>query len=146
MGSTRGIIKLQIRNVNTDLKLFLIGETMIALTRLAEVSYGMNFGRKIKHLLVEKDRRAQWLADKVGVSKAAVSRWIAGLNDPPLSKAAEIARALGVSLDWLADDAQDYPPATIYSAPPRPAGSIRYPEPPPPTEPAAPPPKRGRRK
>jgi transcriptional regulator with XRE-family HTH domain len=144
MGSTRGIIKLQIRNVNTDLKLFLIGETMIALTRLAEVSYGMNFGRKIKHLLVEKDRRAQWLADKVGVSKAAVSRWIAGLNDPPLSKAAEIARALGVSLDWLANDAAEWPPhASIYDSPPRPVGSIRYPEP---TEPAAPPPKRGRRK
>jgi transcriptional regulator with XRE-family HTH domain len=106
----------------------------------------MTFGRKLEHLMVEHGTNRFKLSKRMGLGNATVNRWVDGTSKPSMVDAFRLAREFGVSLDWLADDAQDYPPASIYSAPPRPAGSIRYPEPPPPPEPAAPPPKRGRKR
>jgi transcriptional regulator with XRE-family HTH domain len=44
-----------------------------------------------------------------------MSNWFKGKHKPDLESAMKIARALGVPLDYLADDAQDEPPASEFS-------------------------------
>jgi transcriptional regulator with XRE-family HTH domain len=48
---------------------------------------------------------------EVGVSQNLVSLWARGKSVPDLYQAAALARLLGTSLDYLADDARDDPPA-----------------------------------
>jgi transcriptional regulator with XRE-family HTH domain len=48
---------------------------------------------------------------EVGVSQNLVSLWARGKSVPDLYQAAALARLLGTSLDYLADDARDEPPA-----------------------------------
>lgn len=42
-------------------------------------------------------------AARIGSTQAAVSHWTRGLREPSVSKAAQSARALNVSLDYLCD-------------------------------------------
>ena len=49
------------------------------------------------------------LAEQVGVSRQAVSRWECGDNVPEPSKLLMLARLFGVTADWLLDDAQEMP-------------------------------------
>lgn len=109
---------------------------MIALSDLSAIECGMRFDRKLRHLMVERDIGQEALAKAAGVSQSSISRWLSGSHLPQIDAASRIAREMGVSLDWLADDEAEWPPpAPIYSAPPRPVGSIRYPEPPATAEP-----------
>ena len=47
---------------------------------------------------------------EVGVSQNLVSLWARGKSVPDLYQAAALARLLGTSLYYLADDARDEPP------------------------------------
>lgn len=49
------------------------------------------------------------LSVKTGLSQSAISRLVTGDNLPTIERAAKLARALGVSLDWMCD----LPPRTI---------------------------------
>jgi transcriptional regulator with XRE-family HTH domain len=49
------------------------------------------------------------LARSVGLPEGRVTKW-KSTGEPTARQALAIARALGVSLEWLADDTQDYPP------------------------------------
>ena len=49
------------------------------------------------------------LADRVGVSRQAVSKWELGTALPELDKLKLLAKTFGVSTDWLLDDEQEIP-------------------------------------
>ena len=50
------------------------------------------------------------LANQLGVSRQAVSRWESGDTTPTMDKLKTLARIYGVSLDWLCSDAADCKP------------------------------------
>ena len=50
------------------------------------------------------------LADRLGVSRQAVSRWESGDTTPTMDKLKSLAKLYGVSLDWLCSDAADRDP------------------------------------
>ena len=47
------------------------------------------------------------LADRLGVSRQAVSRWESGDTTPSVDKLKTLAKIYGVSLDWLCSDTAD---------------------------------------
>ncbi len=47
------------------------------------------------------------LAERLGVSRQAVSRWESGDTTPTMDKLKTLAKIYGVSLDWLCSDAAD---------------------------------------
>lgn len=49
------------------------------------------------------------LAERLGVSRQAVSKWELGTAQPELDKLRLLAKTFGVSTDWLLDDAQEMP-------------------------------------
>ncbi len=68
------------------------------------------------------------LAEKIGVSRQAISKWETGATQPELDKLAALARVFDVTADWLLSEdepegyespAAEEPPQT--SVPPRPA-------------------------
>ena len=61
-------------------------------------------------LIVLRDRAGlsqMELAERLGVSRQAVSRWESGDTTPTMDKLKTLARIYGVSLDWLCSDAAD---------------------------------------
>ena len=61
----------------------------------------------------ERTRMSQRdLADAVGgVSRTKVNAWLAGKTLPDIEEALRLARLIGVSVDFLADDKLDAPPS-----------------------------------
>lgn len=56
---------------------------------------------RIKIVLIEKDKTNLWLADKMGVTPAAVSRWCTNDAQPNLETLFKIAKVLGVEVTEL---------------------------------------------
>ena len=56
---------------------------------------------RIKIVLIEKDRNNIWLAEKLGISKAAVSKWCTNDNQPTVENLFRIAEALEVGVGEL---------------------------------------------
>lgn len=50
------------------------------------------------------------IAARAGIGRTAMSKYIRHGATPGYDKAVAIARALGVSIDWLLDDEQGWPP------------------------------------
>lgn len=65
---------------------------------------------KLRRLLAEKGWPQAELARKASVCPSNLSNIFHRANNPQLSTALRIARALDVPLEWLADDAQEWPP------------------------------------
>ncbi len=61
----------------------------------------VEFGEKIKRLREEKGMTQQTMADKLYVTRQAVSRWECGARFPDLLTAKKIGQILGVSIDEL---------------------------------------------
>lgn len=55
------------------------------------------------------------LAESVGLSRSSISRIFSGAQEPKLGVAWTLARALGVSLDFLADDTMDADPGSTWT-------------------------------
>ncbi len=53
---------------------------------------------RIKIALIEKEKTNIWLAERLGVSKAAVSKWCTNDNQPTVETLFKIADALGVGV------------------------------------------------
>lgn len=68
----------------------------------------MTYSEKIKRLT--DGRSAAKLGRVVGLHKSAIRDVVNTGKRPRIDKAIKIARALGVTADWLFDDAQDWPP------------------------------------
>ena len=69
-----------------------------------------HIGQKIKELRKKADLTQDRLADYLGVSAQAVSKWETGEATPELSKLAALCSVLNVSADWLLNDIGPEPP------------------------------------
>ena len=58
-------------------------------------------GMNIKQLRQEKHIKQETLADAIGVSAQAVSKWETGASDPDISLLPQLANYFGVSIDEL---------------------------------------------
>jgi len=67
----------------------------------------MRFEEKLRKQMLLKGYNQQKLARLSGVSDSEVSRILGGKSQPGLENALKLAKAVGVSLDYLADDAQE---------------------------------------
>ncbi len=67
----------------------------------------MTLAEKIARQLALKGLNQQKLAKLAGVSDSEVSRLMRGESNPRLANARRLAAALGVSLDYLADDGRE---------------------------------------
>jgi transcriptional regulator with XRE-family HTH domain len=70
---------------------------------------GTVIGTKLRALVDARDLSLRDVGRDVGVSYQTVARWLGGVNRPKAAQALALARLLGVSLDYLLDDAQDDP-------------------------------------
>lgn len=66
----------------------------------------MKLSEKILYSRKRAGLSQEALADMVGVSRQAVSKWETGEALPETAKLAALGTALGVSLDWLLSDAE----------------------------------------
>lgn len=71
----------------------------------------MRFAEKLYKQMLLKGLNQQKLAKLSLVSDSEVSRILAGKSQPGLENAFKLATAVGVSLDYLADDAMEEDPA-----------------------------------
>jgi transcriptional regulator with XRE-family HTH domain len=69
----------------------------------------MEFAKKLSRLLKDHRYSQEMLARELDVSQNQISKWCRGVTIPDLKESAAIARIFGVSMEWLADDAADYP-------------------------------------
>ncbi|HBL83325.1 MAG: hypothetical protein A2Y17_05445 [Clostridiales bacterium GWF2_38_85] len=58
-------------------------------------------GGKIKELRNKKGMTQETLAEALGVTAQAVSKWEKGINSPDISVLRDIANILGISVDML---------------------------------------------
>jgi transcriptional regulator with XRE-family HTH domain len=80
----------------------------------------MQFADKIKRLIDERGWDQAELSRRAAVDQATMSRWINGGSRPRFdATAVRLGAALGVPLDYLADDAQDEPPPPAAELPRR---------------------------
>lgn len=83
----------------------------------------VEFGERIYNLRKKSGMSQEEFADKLGVSRQAVSKWETGQSVPDSEKAAAIGAYFGVSLDWLIngveteDEEQSAPLPEVSQAP-----------------------------
>ena len=77
----------------------------------------MTFSEKLIRLRRREGLSQEVLAEVLGVSRQAVSRWEQGTALPDGGKLLPCARHFGVSVDWLLDDAQDWEAQAAPAAP-----------------------------
>jgi len=63
---------------------------------------------RIKVMLAEKKRTNKWLAEKLGVNPATVSKWCTNASQPSLDMLAKIAEALEVDYTELVRIKRNY--------------------------------------
>ena len=68
------------------------------------------FAEKLHKQMLVKGMNQQRLAKTAGVSDSEVSRVLSGKSHPGLENAFRLARAVGLSLDYLADDEREEDP------------------------------------
>lgn len=69
-----------------------------------------DFGRRLKILREDKDLPLSKLAEDIGTTKSALSRYENGKMEPGLSVMIKIAKYFDVTIDWLAGngEVEDY--------------------------------------
>lgn len=92
----------------------------------------MHLSEKILYCRRKAALSQEALAERLGVSRQAVSKWETGEAVPEVGKLLQMARTFGVTTDWLLSE-EEAESAPQESAPPEPAP----PEPPAPEAPAA---------
>lgn len=81
----------------------------------------MSFAKKMIELRKQQDLSQQDLADRLGVSRQAISRWETGAVQPLADSVKSLAQVFQVSTDSLLNDDLDTPtpPPTAQPAPPQ---------------------------
>ncbi len=77
----------------------------------------MRYEEKLRREMILRGFNQQKLARFSGVSDSEVSRILSGKSQPGLENALRLARAVGVSLDYLADDKLERDPSRSAEAP-----------------------------
>jgi transcriptional regulator with XRE-family HTH domain len=67
----------------------------------------MGYAHKLQRLCALRGLDQSALAVKVGLSKSSISRIMSGAQEPKLRLAYDLAKALGVTLDYLVDDSPE---------------------------------------
>ena len=67
----------------------------------------MTFGEKLTGLRKREGLSQEALAEQLGVSRQAVSRWEQGAALPDAAKLLPCARLFSVDVEWLLDEEQD---------------------------------------
>ncbi len=71
----------------------------------------MNFNEKLQRLVSEQSLNKSKASRDAGLPESTISSYLAKPESlPRVDIALKIARVLGVPLDWMADDSQDFPP------------------------------------
>ncbi len=70
----------------------------------------MGYTDKLQKLCALKGLDQSALAVKVNLSKSSISRILSGTQEPKLRLAYDLAKALGVTLDYLVDDSPEIGP------------------------------------
>lgn len=84
---------------------------MRAEIKKARAKKEMKLNEKIFQCRKRSGLSQEELADRLGVSRQAVSKWELGTALPELDKLKLLAKTFGVSTDWLLDDEQGIPQA-----------------------------------
>lgn len=71
----------------------------------------MGYAEKLQKLCALRGLDQSALAERVGLSKSSMSRILSGVQEPKLRLAHELARVLGVTLDYLVDDSLELEPS-----------------------------------
>jgi transcriptional regulator with XRE-family HTH domain len=79
----------------------------------------MTFTEKLSRLVADRNRAA--VARNAGLPPNAVSDYVNKGYTPRADTAFRLARALNVSVDWLLDDQQGWPPMWVNAPEPAPA-------------------------
>ena len=61
-------------------------------------------GKKIKTAMIEADLSPKDLAKKLGITQAAISKWIVGRGNPKVSTLQKFAEATGKTLNYFFDN------------------------------------------
>src|SRR5438309_12094791 len=80
------------------------------MTRSPCILGGMGYAEKLQQLCALRGLEQSVLAERVGLSKSSISRILSGAQEPKLRLAFDLAKALGVTLDYLVDDTLDLRP------------------------------------
>lgn len=64
-------------------------------------------GLRIQNRLQDLNKTQSWLAEKIGISNNAVSKWVSGDSDPAFSKLKVISMHLECSVGYLSGDHSD---------------------------------------
>src|SRR3954468_2104872 len=70
----------------------------------------MGYAEKLQKLCALRGLDQSALAAKVGLSKSSISRILSGVQEPKLRLAYDLAKALGVSLDYLVEESPELGP------------------------------------
>jgi transcriptional regulator with XRE-family HTH domain len=70
----------------------------------------MGYTDKLQRLCALRGLDQYALAGKVHLSKSSISRILSGKQEPKLTLAHELAKSLGVTLDYLVDDSPEVNP------------------------------------
>ena len=76
----------------------------------------MKLKDKLQMLMTRANLNGQKLAKLSSVSDSEISRILQGKSRPGLDNAFRLAKAVGVSLDYLADDSLDHEPGQLVDA------------------------------
>ena len=83
----------------------------------------MKLNEKIIHCRKKAGYSQETLAEKLSVSRQAVSKWETGESQPELSKLAALAELFGVTADWLISEEEPESESASKAAPAAPATS-----------------------
>ena len=70
----------------------------------------MGYPDRLQKLCALRSLDQATLASMLGLSKSSISRILSGVQEPKLSLANDLAKALGVTLDYLMEDAPEIGP------------------------------------
>ena len=61
----------------------------------------INFSENLSQIMKARGINQKWLADAANITEATISRYVNGVHKPNIDIVVDIAKALGISVDYL---------------------------------------------